>query len=104
MASNRNSKGFSNPDTINPRDEAASARDYSGAGVVRGSNYVGKPLPSDDRMHGILGKPLASGNTTLTARASVNSSADTVTALGRAKLNEIGAATANVRDMIKRKR
>jgi hypothetical protein len=59
----------------------------------------------DDRLQGLTSMtPIAGKGATTTARASVNSSADVVTSLARAKLNEIGPATVNVRNMIKRKR
>lgn len=72
MARNRNSYGYSAPDVINERAEAASSRTYGGGGMVKNSTYVGTGKPMPDRLAGILGAPMATGTTTLTARASDN--------------------------------
>jgi hypothetical protein len=67
--------------------------------------YLNEAAADEERLQGLTSMtPIAGKGATTTARASVNSSADVVTPPVSAKLNEIGPAAANVRDMIKRKR
>jgi len=74
MASNRNSYGFSSPDVINERAEAASARAYGGEAIVKSSDYVGIPGLADDRMKGITGAtPLITNGETTAVKQSNNS-------------------------------
>jgi hypothetical protein len=71
---NRNSRGFHNRDVINERAEAASNRDYQGAGMVKSSEFVGERHSFDNRMAGITSmKPLVSNGMTTAVRYSENS-------------------------------
>jgi hypothetical protein len=60
---------------------------------------AGTEMPS-----GILSMQALAKGAPMAARAAINSKPEVVTVLGKAKLNEIGPATTNVREMIKRKR
>jgi len=69
------------------------------------SVYGNNSGDGDERLQGLTSMtPIAGKGAPTAARQSVNSTPDVITPLVRAKLNEIGAATVNVRDMIKRKR
>jgi hypothetical protein len=67
--------------------------------------YLNEAAADEDRLRGLTSMtPIAGKGAPTTACASVNSSADVVTPPVRAKLKEIGPATVNVRNMIKRKK
>jgi hypothetical protein len=74
----------------------------SGPSCVKPSQRVGQDVGHDIGPGLLSMRPLMRGEP-MAARAANNTSPNIVTPLARAKLNEIGPATANVRNMIARK-